>query len=80
MNATIDLCAVGLAERNTLVARRFEALAPGATLEIITDTPPWVLYHQLRTDWIGEFDWKVVESGRERYVVHLTRTAPAAGA
>ncbi len=76
---TLDLCPVGLAERNTLVARRFKVLEPGATLEILTDAPPWVLYHQLRTDCFGEFDWKLVEPGPARYVVHLTRTAANPG-
>jgi uncharacterized protein (DUF2249 family) len=75
MTRTLDLCRVGLAERNTLVARRFADLAQGATLEVITDAPPWVLYHQLTTDRFGEFAWTLRENGPERWVVELTRTA-----
>ena len=71
---TIDLVPVGLAERNTLVARRFDSLSPGATLELVLDSPPWVLYHQLSTERFGEFDWQLIEKGPERYVVHLTKT------
>lgn len=70
---TIDLCRVGLAERNTLVARRFEALKGGEALELVLDSPPWVLYHQLRTERYEEFDWELVEPGPERFVVLLTK-------
>lgn len=34
----LDLCGVGLAERNTMVAKRFEALAPGES-----SISPWML-------------------------------------
>lgn len=72
---TIDLCPVGLAERNTLVSRRFAALAPGESFEIVTDSPPWVLYHQLHTDRFGELEWEMLESGPERFVVRLRKRA-----
>jgi uncharacterized protein (DUF2249 family) len=75
MTRQLDLCNVGLAERNTLVDRRFRDLAPGGALEIVTDAPPWVLYHQLTTDRLGEFEWVLVENGPERWVVRLTRVA-----
>lgn len=72
---TIDLRPVGLAERNTLATRRFAALAPGDVLELVLDSPPWVLYHQLRTDRLGEFDWELAEQGPERFVVRLRKLA-----
>ncbi len=74
---SIDLCPVGLAERNTLVSRRFAALGPGESLEVTVDSPPWVLYHQLRTDRFGEFEWRVLEQGPDKFVVRLTRRATA---
>lgn len=76
---TLELARVGLAERNTLVARRFESLPTGQTLAVVTDAPPWVLYHQLQTDRFGEVGWEVVEDGPERWVVHLTRTTATRG-
>jgi uncharacterized protein (DUF2249 family) len=77
---TLDLCRVGLAERNTLVARRFAELRPGDAIEVVTDAPPWVLYHQLMTDRFGEVAWTMVESGPERWVVQLGRRGPVAAA
>lgn len=74
---TLDLTEVGLAERGTLVARRFDALAPGETLELVIDAPPWVLYHQLQTERFGEVVWDEREKGPERWVVHVTKTTRA---
>ena len=65
---------MGLAERNTIVSRRFAALKVGDALEIVADAPPWVLYHQLTTDRFGEFEWDLKEGGPERFVVRITRT------
>lgn len=73
---TVDLVRVGLAERNTLVSRRFESLPVGGSLELVTDAPPWVLYHQLRTAFFDELDWQLVESGPELYRVRLAKKAP----
>jgi uncharacterized protein (DUF2249 family) len=75
-NETVDLRSVGLAERNTLVSRRFVALPAGASLELLTDTPPWVLFHQLKTAFFDELDWQVLEEGPERYRVWLARKTP----
>ncbi len=72
----LDLIPIGLAERNTVVSRRFAALAPGESLELILDAPPWVLYHQLRTERLDELGWELVEPGPDRYVVHLTKRRP----
>lgn len=72
---TIDLVPVGLAERNTLVLRRFDALPDGATLELVFDAPPWVTYHQLRTDRFEQFDWQLVEPGPERWLVRILKRA-----
>lgn len=70
---TLDLCNVGLAERNTLVARRYAKLASGETFEIVTDAPPWVLYHQLQTEHLDRFEWTMIERGPDRFVVRVTR-------
>ncbi|MCC6999958.1 MAG: DUF2249 domain-containing protein [Deltaproteobacteria bacterium] len=68
-----------MAERNTLVTRRFEAAAPGQVFEVVVDCPPWVLYHQLLTERLGEFDWEVLESGPALYRVRITKHAPQLG-
>jgi len=70
---TLDLCDVGLAERNTLVARRYANLAVGDGFELVTDAPPWVLYHQLQTEHFQRFSWELMERGPERFVVRITR-------
>ena len=74
---TLDLVPVGLAERNTLVVRRFEAMPPGEELELVLDSPPWVLFHQMKTECFGRFEWQDVENGPERWVVRIRK--PAAG-
>jgi uncharacterized protein (DUF2249 family) len=74
---TVDLRSVGLAERNTLVSRRFASLPAGGSLELVTDTPPWVLFHQLRTAFFDELDWQLLEEAPDRYHVRLVKMGPA---
>ena len=76
MSQTLDLCPTGLAERSTVVFRRFDALAPGDQLDVLLDTPPWVIYHQLHTERFGEFDWQLLEPGPEQFVFRLTKRMP----
>ncbi len=80
MKRTLDLTKIGLAERNTVVARRFDDIDKGDILELVTDSPPWVLYHQLTTDRLGDFEWQLVDPGPDHWVVHITRLTPAARA
>jgi uncharacterized protein (DUF2249 family) len=72
---TLDICRVGLAERNTLATRNYAQLADGDALEVITDSPPWVVYHQLQTEHFDRFAWEVIERGPERFVVRITKRA-----
>lgn len=76
---TLDLTRLALPDRNTVVFSRFSALAPGQSIVVTTDAPPWLLYHQLRTERLDEVAWEDVERGPERFVFRLTRVSQGQG-
>lgn len=73
--ALIDVRTVSPRERHPLVFSRFDALAPGETLELVNDHDPRPLFFQFDSRVPGQFDWRYLEQGPATWRVAITRTA-----
>jgi uncharacterized protein (DUF2249 family) len=63
------------AERHHHVFRAFDALQPGAALELAADHDPLGLYFEFETSRRGCFDWRYLQSGPRDWHVRITRVA-----
>jgi uncharacterized protein (DUF2249 family)/hemerythrin superfamily protein len=66
-------------ERCPTVLARFDALAPGEALQVITDHEPRPLLRHLRRERQGLFEWTPLETGPELWRTELVRRAANLG-
>ncbi|MBX3638265.1 MAG: DUF2249 domain-containing protein [Rubrivivax sp.] len=70
----IDVRRVPPPQRHPLIFSTFDALAPGAALEIVNDHDPLPLYFEFERVRDGQFSWRYLESGPARWHVRIERT------
>ena len=73
--ASLDLRHLPPHERHPRAFAHFDALAPDATLELVSDHDPLLLQRQFDALVPNLFRWTAVESGPEAWRVHLTKLA-----
>ncbi len=76
--ATVDVRSIAPRERHPLIFSTFEALAPGAALELVNDHDPKPLYYQFQAESPGRFEWAYLESGPDTWRVQITKLAAPA--
>ena len=74
---TVDVRAIAPRDRHPLIFGKFDALAPGESLELVNDHDPRPLYHQFEAESPGAFDWAYLESGPDTWRVQITKRAAA---
>jgi uncharacterized protein (DUF2249 family)/hemerythrin-like domain-containing protein len=77
--SVLDARALPRGERGPAVLARFDALAPGETLRVVTDHEPRPLLRHLRRERPGLFEWTPLETGPERWRIELSRRAARLG-
>lgn len=60
---TIDVRDIAPRERHPTIFTALEALASGASIEIVNDHDPKPLYDQLQAEAPGDFGWTCLQSG-----------------
>jgi len=75
----LDSRALPPAERRRTVLARFDALALGEALRVVTDHEPLPLLRQLREERRGLFEWTPLETGPELWRTEIFRRAAALG-
>ncbi len=70
----LDVRAIPHAGRHTQILETFEALAPGAGLELLNDHDPKPLYYQFAAERPGAFTWDYLETGPEVWRVRIGRS------
>lgn len=73
----IDLRTTAARERHPLVFGCFDALQPGASLQLINDHDPRPLYYQLQDRCAGQFDWTYLQAGPDLWRVQIGKTSVA---
>jgi uncharacterized protein (DUF2249 family) len=71
----IDVRSVPPPQRHPLIFSTFDALTPGQAFEIVNDHDPVPLYFQFEKTRLGQFDWRYLESGPQRWHVRISRVA-----
>ena len=71
--STVDLRALPPRERHPLVFSTFAALQPGEAMELINDHNPQPLLGQFESGLFGAFQWRIVESGPEQWLVEIVK-------
>ena len=70
---TIDVRPMAPRDRHPRIFECLDTLASGDTLRLVNDHDPVPLRYQLEAERPEQFEWTVVESGPEQWVVHITR-------
>lgn len=76
-DTTIDVREIPPRERHPLIFSRYDALAPGASLELVNDHDPRPLRYQFEAERGGRFSWDYLEEGPDRWRVRITRHGDA---
>jgi uncharacterized protein (DUF2249 family) len=76
----LDLRTVAPRERHPLIFGRFDALATGQALQLVSDHNPQPLRYQFEDRAPGQFAWAVLEAGPAVWRIQITRIALAAAA
>lgn len=76
----IDLRNTAARERHPLVFGHFDALQPGASLQLINDHDPRPLYYQFQDRCAGQFDWTYLQAGPDLWRVQIGKTTGVAKA
>lgn len=71
----LDVRSVPPPQRHPMIFGAFDALAPGEAFEIVNDHDPVPLYFQFEKTRLGQFDWRYLEAGPERWHVRIARVA-----
>lgn len=74
----LDLRTIPPRERHPLIFGRFDALATGQSLQLVTDHNPQPLRYQFDDCASGQFDWAMLEAGPAVWRIQITRIAPVA--
>ncbi|MDE2291126.1 MAG: DUF2249 domain-containing protein [Elusimicrobia bacterium] len=77
---TLDIREMHPRERHPRIHSVWETLPVGATLTLVNDHNPKPLLYEFHAERTGEFEWKPVEEGPEKWVVAIRRVAAASGA
>lgn len=76
-SSLIDVRSIQPHHRHALVMSRFDALAPGAAVELLNDHDPLPLYAHFDSTRRDLFAWDLLEAGPERWHVRITKRAGA---
>ncbi len=71
---TLDVRTIAPRERHPLIFETFDALDPGAALELVNDHDPKPLYYQFQAERPGVVEWTYLEQGPELWRVRIART------
>ncbi|MFO1293046.1 MAG: DUF2249 domain-containing protein [Rubrivivax sp.] len=74
---TIDVRTVPPPQRHALIFGTFDALSNGQSFELLNDHDPIPLFFQFDQTRPGQYDWRYLESGPERWRVRIARRAEA---
>ena len=75
----IDVRSVSPAQRHPVIFGAFDALAAGEGFELLNDHDPVPLYLQFERTRGGQFVWRYLENGPQRWRVRIERAAERAG-
>lgn len=64
-------------QRHPKIFEAWNALPVGGALRLVNDHEPKPLYYQFQAERPGEFDWRSITRGPERWEVEIRRIAPA---
>jgi uncharacterized protein (DUF2249 family) len=70
-SSLIDVRSIPPHQRHALILSRFDALEPGAAIELLNDHEPLPLLHHFDSTRHDQFDWDLVEAGPERWHVRV---------
>lgn len=79
-DARLDLGAISPATRQDAVLAAFGLLPLGGELQMVADHDPQDLYHALRGERVGDFDWHYLERGPSAWRVSVRKVGPAPAA
>jgi len=68
-----DVRDIPKAERHPTIHHRYGMIPEGGTMELIAPHEPRPLHREFREKYGDSFDWEVLESGRGRVRVHITK-------
>lgn len=76
----LDVRTIAPRDRHPLIFGKFDALAPGESLELVNDHDPKPLYYQFKAESQAEFSWEYLEQGPDvwRVAIGKVGAAPAA--
>ncbi len=63
-------------ERHPRIFKTWEDLPLGGVIKLVNDHNPKPLFYEFKAERTGEFEWKPIEEGPERWVVAIKRVAP----
>ena len=72
---TLDVRTIAPRDRHPLIFGKFDALAPGESLELVNDHDPKPLYYQFQAELGPIFTWDYLETGPEVWKVRITKAA-----
>ena len=64
-------------ERHPKIFKAWEELPVGGSIKLVNDHNPKPLFYEFKAERTGEFEWRPLEEGPERWVVAITRVAAA---
>ncbi len=64
-------------ERHPRIFKAWEELPVGGSIKLVNDHNPKPLFYEFKAERTGEFEWRPLEEGPERWVVAITRVAAA---
>ncbi len=68
---TIDVRTIFPRERHALIFQTFDALPPGAALELVNDHDPVPLHHQFAAVRPDQFSWQYLQQGPDLWRVRI---------
>ena len=74
----LDLRTLAPRDRHPLIFGRFEALATGQSLQLVSDHNPQPLRDQFEDRAFGQFEWTALEAGPDVWRIQITRGTQAA--
>ena len=64
-------------ERHPKIFKAWEELPVGGSIKLINDHNPKPLFYEFKAERTGEFEWRPIEEGPERWIIAIKRVAPA---
>jgi uncharacterized protein (DUF2249 family) len=74
---TIDVRTMAPRDRHPRIFSTFDGLPVGDAILLINDHDPKPLFYQFQAERPGQVSWTPQESGPERWVIRIERTAAA---